>query len=124
MVMKILIMDDEPGLRRVLVKALAPLGHNLLEASDGDQAIELGRKEIPDIALLDIRVPGRDGLEVLSELKKINPAVIGIMISGFIDDDFLSRLKKLGAFAFLQKPFELETMIQKVQSAISSLSVK
>lgn len=114
-------MDDEAGVRQFLVNALKPLGHKLLVAEDGEEAVAIGLRENPEIALLDIRVPGKDGIEVFAELKKNNPEMLAIMISGFGDEDSLQQIKQLGAFAFLQKPFLLDTLLETVQQAIDSL---
>jgi len=64
---KILIMDDEPSLRNIVYNIVKPLGHPIFTSEDGHQAIEVAKRENPDIALLDMRVPDMDGLEVLVE---------------------------------------------------------
>ena len=115
-------MDDEAPIRRFIVQALKPLGYQLLEASDGREAIALGLRENPEIALLDIRVPEKDGIEVLAELKKNNPAIVGIVMSGFADEDVQQQVGEMGAFAFLVKPFELKIMLEKIQEAVKFLS--
>ena len=103
---KILIMDDEPGLRNVMYNILKPTGHTLFLAEDGAQAIEIARKEKPDLAMLDIRVPDYDGLEVLAELKKMDPNIKGVMISGFGDVE--------SAVGAMKKAFSNETELLMV----------
>ena len=119
---KILIMDDEPGLRNVVYNMLKPLGHPIFVTEDGSQAIETAKKEIPDIAMLDMRVPDMDGLEVLEELKKINPNIKAIMLSGFGDVETAVVSLKKGAFDYISKPFKVNEVLEVVNKAISTIS--
>ena len=119
---KILIMDDEPGLRNIVFNIVKPLGHPVFTSEDGHQAIEVARRENPDIALLDIRVPDMDGLEVLAELKKINPNIKAIMLSGFGDVESAVFALKQGAFDYISKPFKVEDVIKTVNKAISAIA--
>lgn len=117
---KILIMDDEPGLRNVVFGMLKPTGHTLFLAEDGAQAIELGRKEKPDLALLDMRVPDYDGLEVLAHLKKMDPNIRCIMLSGFGDVETAVGAIKQGAFDYLSKPFKIDEVLRVVNKALAA----
>ena len=115
---KILIMDDEPGLRNIVYNMIKPLGHPVFTAEDGKQAVEIAKREIPDIALLDMRVPDMDGLEVLGELKKINPNIRAIMLSGFGDVESAVFALKQGAFDYISKPFKVDDVIRVVNKAV------
>lgn len=117
---KILIMDDEPALRNIVYNILKPLGHPLFTAEDGRQAIDIARKEIPDLAMLDMRVPDMDGLEVLAELKKINPSIRAIMLSGFGDVDTAVGALKQGAFDYISKPFKVDEVMKVVDKALAA----
>ncbi len=117
---KILIMDDEPGLRNVTFTMLKPTGHSLFLAEDGKQAIEIAKKEKPDLALLDMRVPDMDGLEVLAELKKMDPTVQCIMLSGFGDVETAVGAIKKGAFDYLSKPFKVQEVLEVVNKALAA----
>lgn len=116
---KILIMDDEPGLRNVTFSMLKPTGHTLFLAEDGKQAIETARKEKPDLALLDMRVPDYDGLEVLAELKKMDPTIQCIMLSGFSDVETAVGSIKKGAFDYLSKPFKVNEVLDVINKALA-----
>jgi len=118
-VSKILIMDDEPGLLNVVFNILKPTGHTLFLAEDGTRAIEIGKKEKPDLALLDIRVPDYDGLEVLAELKKMDPNIKGIMLSGFGDVESAVGAMKQGAADYISKPFKIEEVLKVVSKALA-----
>lgn len=117
---KILIMDDEPALRNIVYNILKPLGHQMFTAEDGKQAIEIAHKEIPDLAMLDMRVPDMDGLEVLAELKKINPSIRAIMLSGFGDVDTAVGALKQGAFDYISKPFKVDEVMKVVNKALAA----
>lgn len=117
---KILIMDDEPGLRNIVYNMLKPTGHTLFTAEDGKQAIEIAKKELPDLAMLDMRVPDMDGLEVLAELKKINPNVKAVMLSGFGDVETAVNALKVGAFDYISKPFKVDEVLKVVAKAVQA----
>lgn len=119
---KILIMDDEPALRNIVFNMVKPLGHTMFTAEDGTQAIAIGKKEMLDIALLDMRVPDMDGLEVLTELKKINPGIKCIMLSGFGDVETAVSAIKQGAFDYISKPFKIEEVLKVIDRAIGARS--
>ncbi|MDV2504709.1 MAG: response regulator, partial [bacterium] len=78
---KILVVDDEEFFCRELRRFLEGKGYNVLEAYSGDEALEVYRQERPDVVLLDIRMPGKDGLETLKELKELDPEASVIMVT-------------------------------------------
>lgn len=101
---KILLVDDSKFLRMATERALLHAGYNVSTATDGTQAIELARKEQPDLILLDMLLPGMTGLDVLKALKK-DPLTSGIAVVAFtgLSQKNSERLKKDGAIAFLDK---------------------
>ncbi|MCB4791176.1 MAG: response regulator [Elusimicrobia bacterium] len=114
---KILVMDDESSLRDILASTLKSMGHEVVTAEDGRQAIEIAKRDLPEIALLDIQVPDMDGIEVLRELKKLNQDIRGIILSGSADVDIAVSTIKQGASDFISKPFkidEVKTIVEKV----------
>lgn len=119
---KILIMDDEPGLRNIVYNMLKPLGYPLFTAEDGHQAIEIAQREIPDLAMLDMRVPDMDGLEALAELQKINPRIKAIMLSGFGDVESAITALKKGASEYISKPFKVDEVLAAVNKAIQTIN--
>lgn len=101
---KILLVDDSKFLRMATERALARAGYSVSTATDGMQAIELAKKEQPDLILLDMLLPGMPGLEVLKALKK-DPLTEEIAVVAFtgLSQKNSERLKKDGAIAFLDK---------------------
>jgi len=126
---KILVMDDEPSLRNILASTVTSMGHTAVQAEGGKQAIEVAKKENPEIALLDFQVPDMDGLEVLKELKTLNPAIKCIMLSGSADIEMAVVAMKKGATDLIGKPFKIDEIkavitkvLQKKSAEIPTLS--
>ncbi len=117
---KILIMDDEPGLLNVTFNMLKSTGHSLFLAEDGKQAIEIAQKEKPDLAILDMRVPDYDGLEVLAELKKMDSTIQCVMLSGFGDVETAVGAIKKGAFDYISKPFKVDEVLSVINKALAA----
>ena len=117
--MKILIADDHEIVRRGLKDILADEFDHLrvAEARNSQETLELARKQAWDVVLLDIKMPGRSGLEVLEELKKLHPKMPVVMVSAFPEEDYALRAFKLGASGYVSKEGvsdELLTAIRKV----------
>lgn len=115
---KILAIDDEVGFTQMIINYFKPRGFEVLTATRGVTALEMARKENPDIILIDLKMPGIDGDEVIEELKKISPKSKTIMITAFQDEGKTKeRVLKNGALAYFEKPVaslkELEETIRK-----------
>lgn len=114
----ILIIDDEKDIRTSLAGILEDEGYQVLSAESGAEGIESARQELPDLILLDIWMPGMDGLEALEKLKREFPQVTVIMISGHGTIETAVRATKLGAFDFIEKPLSLEKVLISVANAL------
>jgi len=103
----ILICDNEEPLRALVRAALEELGHELIEAADGDRALELVRERRPDLLVLDVMMPGRSGLEVVSEIRGEPPiaATKIIVVSARAQAADVLAAEQAGADRFLRKPF-------------------
>lgn len=117
---KVLVCDDENGLRQVLVNLLKPMGYTVFQAEDGNQAITTIRSESPDLLLLDMRLPDMDGLEILAEAKKIHPSMPVVMLSGFGDVETAVGAIKKGAYDYLSKPFRVDDVRSVVKKALEA----
>lgn len=117
---KILIIEDEAAIRRVLVKILTEESntYNVSEAEDGLVGLELIRKEDFDLILCDIKMPKMDGVEVLEIVKKIKPETPIVMISGHGDLDTAVNTMRLGAFDYISKPPDLNRLLNTVRNAL------
>jgi DNA-binding NtrC family response regulator len=117
---KILIIEDEAAIRRVLVKILSEESdaYQVEEAEDGLAGIEKIKKEDYDLVLCDIKMPKMDGVEVLEAVKKIKPETPMVMISGHGDLDTAVNTMRLGAFDYISKPPDLNRLLNTVRIAL------
>jgi two-component system nitrogen regulation response regulator NtrX len=120
----ILVIDDEKDIRTSLTGILEDEGYNILTAASGAEGIESAQQELPDLILLDIWMPGMDGLETLARLKDLFPQITVIMISGHGTIETAVRATKLGAFDFIEKPLSLEKVLISVAHALQLQELK
>ncbi|OGS03750.1 MAG: hypothetical protein A2339_07850 [Elusimicrobia bacterium RIFOXYB12_FULL_50_12] len=116
---KVLVIDDEPGMRQVITKILQPDGHIVFGAEDGAQSLELCKLEMPDIVFLDISLPDMDSSEILAGLKKIKPQLPVVILSGFGEIDVALELVKLGAVEYISKPFKIEEFLRMAKKVLN-----
>ena len=104
---KVLVVDDEDGVRNTLSEFIEKLGYEALSASDGEEALEK-MKEGPDVVLLDIMMPDTDGMEILDRIKEMSPSTDVIMVTGLVKHEVGLESRDRGAFEFLTKPIDFE----------------
>jgi DNA-binding NtrC family response regulator len=117
---KILIIEDENSIRRVLVKILTEENaqYQVFEAEDGLIGTEMIKKDDFDLVLCDIKMPKMDGVEVLEAVKKIKPEIPMVMISGHGDLDTAVNTMRLGAFDYISKPPDLNRLLNTIRNAL------
>ncbi len=115
----ILIVDDEVSICQSLKAILEDEGFQVLVAGSGEEAIKLVGEEMPQLVLLDIWLPGMDGLETLKAIKAAHPNVLVIMMSGHGTIETAVKATKLGAFDFIEKPLSLDKVIILVNNALN-----
>jgi two-component system nitrogen regulation response regulator NtrX len=118
MAKRILVVDDEDKIRQSLSGILADEGYEVLEARDGPQALKQMETDPSDLVLLDIWMPGMDGMEILERIKGSTPGLPVIMISGHANIELAVRAVKLGAYDFIEKPLSLEKVLLTVNNAL------
>ena len=116
---KILIVDDEETIVKSITGVLEDEGFEITTAKHGEEALDLFQREIPLLTLLDIWMPGMDGIEVLKRMKGIEPNCPVIMLSGHATISTAMAAVKLGAFDFIEKPLSLDVLLKTVYRAIS-----
>ena len=116
---RILIVDDEDSVRKMLSQMVESMGHETIQARDGIAALELARHQPPDLILLDIDMPGLNGLETLKRLRARDPQAIVIMISGIQEEPRALKALDEGAMDFVRKPFELARLRQILQQHLA-----
>lgn len=117
---KVLIADDNASIRRILTQYLGSGDREVLAAEDGDAALAMARSHLPDLIILDVRMPGRDGHQVFSELRLDDNTrrIPVIMLSGIGADDEDYRGVAEGADAYLSKPFNLHDLEDRVTALL------
>src|SRR5579859_6106410 len=118
----LLIVDDEEGPRQSL-RVVFKDDYNLLLANDGARAIELARENRVDVAITDIRMVGMSGVELLEQLKAVDPGIEVIMLTAYETVDTLRLALRLGACDYLNKPFDIGTMRKAVANAMDRRSL-
>lgn len=123
---KILIIEDEIAIRRVLNNILTEedASYQIFEAKDGEEGIKLIQKQDFDLVLCDIKMPKKDGLEVLIEAKKIKPYLVFIMISGHGDLETAVQAMKLGAFDYISKPPDLNKLFTTIRQGLATPKIE
>ena len=111
---EILIIDDEPAIRRLLVRVLRKAGHTTHEASNGDEGIELFHQVHPELVITDIVMPDMEGIEMIRKLRQAAPTLPILAISGSGTPLYLRAATGLGATAALAKPFDIAELLSVV----------
>jgi len=112
----VLVAEDDVPMRIVLVRFLSSLGYAVIEAADGCAAISIARGRAPDIVLLDISMPGKDGVEVLKELSPVLPNTGFIMVTGNEDEGVALSCLRSGAFDYVLKPVDMDCLAHSIKN--------
>ncbi|MFC2056459.1 HD domain-containing phosphohydrolase [Chloroflexota bacterium] len=115
---RILIIDDKDAIRKLLQRKLSSSGYQCLEASNAGQALERLKNNPVDLALLDIRMPGKSGTDLLPEIKSSYPDTAVIMATASTDANIAIQCMKQGAYDYLTKPFNLDEVALSVNRAL------
>jgi len=116
----VIVADDEPSVRLLVIATIAPDGYELLEASDGDEAWDLIQKHRPALVLLDVRMPGRTGLEVLQSIKA-DPSLSNtkvILLTASAQPSDINAGLVAGADFYLTKPFSPRDLLSRIDEAL------
>ena len=113
----VLIVDDEQDFREIMVKKLSKRDLSCDSAPDGATALEMITAKNYDVVLLDVKMPGMDGIETLRKIKNIAPMVEVVMLTGHASVESGINGIKYGAFDYLMKPMETELLMEKLDSA-------
>lgn len=120
----VLIVDDEEGIRESLSDILEDEGYEVITSDTGEGAIKSLREHNPDLILLDVWLPGIDGIQTLKEIKEINPDLPVVMISGHANIDLAVKATKMGAYDFLEKPLSLDRVLIVTKNALERKKIE
>ncbi|MDH3640628.1 MAG: response regulator [Gammaproteobacteria bacterium] len=122
----ILVVDDEPAVRDLLQSVLVKFGFDALVAEGGEQGIRLFDQHAGEVSLvlLDMSMPGMDGVETLQRLRERDPAVSVLVMSGYSEEDTMNRFRELGVEGFIAKPFPVGDVVQRVHALLGDQPIR
>ncbi|TDF92187.1 response regulator [Paenibacillus piri] len=113
---KLLIVDDQNGIRILLMEVFSSEGYETYQASNGKLALEIVRSASPDLVLLDMKIPGMDGLDILKHIKAIDSSIKVIMMTAYGELDMIKEATDLGAIMHFTKPFDIDELRNAVNN--------
>ena len=123
-VLNVLLVDDEVEFLETLVKRMKKRNVNVFGVKSGEEALKFLEQNPLDVVVLDVRMPGMDGIETLREIKKRHPLVEVIMLTGHANMEVAVQGMELGAFDYLMKPMDIDELLYKVQDAQKKKSIQ
>lgn len=120
----ILVIDDDAAVRQVLLETLTGEGHQVTVMSSGLEGVEAVKDQPVHVVLTDLQMPGIDGLETIDRISKVDSKIIAIVMTGYGTVDYAVRAMKAGAFDFITKPFEPDTVAVVVRKALDIYKLK
>ncbi|MBA9027896.1 MULTISPECIES: response regulator [Bacillaceae] len=115
---KVLIVDDQFGIRILLNEVLHKEGYDTFQAANGLQALDIVTNHSPDLVLLDMKIPGMDGIEILKRMKQIDADIRVIIMTAYGELDMIQEAKDLGAITHFAKPFDIDDIRKAVRENI------
>lgn len=115
---RILIVDDEPAARKLITRILSGEGYQCEEADSAAQVLDMLRSSKTELVILDIRMPGKSGIELLPEIKASHPDTAVIMVTAIVEVPSVVQCMKLGAEDYICKPFKVDELALTVESAL------
>ena len=119
---RVLVADDDELIREIVHRTLTAAGHEVVEASDGRSCEEQIERRLPDLVIIDIVMPEKEGIEVIADIRGRHPKLKILAISGggrASGDDFLALAKRFGANATLVKPFGVQELLRAVTAVLA-----
>lgn len=121
---RVLLVDDEVEFMETLVKRMRKRGLDVQGVKSGEEALDHLAGEQPDVVVMDVKMPGMNGIEVLKQIKKRWPMVEVIMLTGHASLELAMQGMESGAYDYLMKPMDLDELLYKIEDAYDSLKLK
>jgi two-component system response regulator (stage 0 sporulation protein F) len=119
---KVMVVDDEAGICEVLEKFLVAKNHDVYTAFDGRTALRKVKEIRPQVVLLDVALPGMDGMEVLQEIRRIDPTIGVVMVTGLMDHNQARKTLELGAYDYVTKPVDFSYLDYVINAKMIDLT--
>ncbi|SDO53901.1 response regulator [Alkalicoccus daliensis] len=113
---KLLVVDDQFGIRVLLTEVFTQDGYTTFDAANGQKALDLLESEEPDLVLLDMKIPGMDGIEILREMRHRNIQTDVFLMTAYGEMELIQEAKSLGAMEHFSKPFDIDSVRHRVRS--------
>ena len=114
---KVLIVDDEERFRTTMCKLLTVRGLEVFTLGEGKEALKELREKSYDVIILDVRMPEMTGIQVMTELRKLDPFIEVIIMTGYASVDTAKKIMELGAYDYMLKPYNVEELMEKIEAA-------
>jgi len=122
--LKVLFVDDEVDFLETLMKRMKKRGVDVVGVGSGEQALDYLNKQPADVVVLDVRMPGIDGIQTLRGIKRIDPLMEVIMLTGHASIEVAIEGMELGAFDYLMKPADIDELFYKIQDAFKKRNIQ
>ena len=116
---RVLVVDDQPGIRKLLEELFKREGFEVALACDGRQAIEEVRKAVPDVVVMDMKMPNMNGLEAAEEILNLNGNISIVLITAYGEAELIEKARQIGVKEYIVKPFDIFALRDKVAGLIA-----
>jgi DNA-binding NtrC family response regulator len=121
---RILVVDDELFVRELLLEYLSSQGYEVSLADSGEKAVKLMQSEPANVVLVDLKMPGIDGIETLKQIRKTTPGVLAIVMTGYPTIESSIEALRCGAYDYVVKPFKLNDLKSSIEKALEAHKLK
>ncbi|HAK74720.1 MAG TPA: two-component system response regulator [Sporomusaceae bacterium] len=120
----VLVIDDQPGIRRLLTEVLTEEGYTVVTAINGIDGVTKTKEVKPALILMDMKMPGMDGIETLREIKRLGQGDRVIMMTAYGELDLVNQAREMGAYGYITKPFDIISLCHMIDEASNETEVR
>lgn len=121
---RILVIDDNEDFRQILLRFVESQGHTVFEAADADTGLQIFIEQKVDLVISDLMMPVKTGMDLLYELRKTNPKLLFIMVTGYPSEESAAQAAEAGAYDYLAKPLDMNQLKAVMQRALSAVELR
>lgn len=120
----VLVIDDQPGIRRLLTEVLTEEGYTVVTAINGIDGVTKTKEVKPALILMDMKMPGMDGIETLREIKRLGQGDRVIMMTAYGELDLVNQAREMGAYGYITKPFDIIYLCHMIDEASNETEIR